>query len=91
MGFEYEKKLNHPCKGLTGFELEESNGYEDIMMLRTIELHKEELKQDTNIIYFKPDRIMMKYIYDEYSSTYIDLNKINIRYFTNAINLIYLE
>lgn len=91
VNFKYEEELNHPGQGLTGFDLIESVHYDSIIMIRCIEQNKKELKKDANIICFKPDKFMLKYIYKEYCSTVIDLDNINMVYFKKAIDLVFLE
>lgn len=88
---QYEEKLNHPCKGLTGFDLSNSSGFDDIIIIRTIESKKEEILQDPAILFPVIDRKTLEYIYKEYCSTHLNLENVNMSYFKRAIDLLFLE
>ena len=96
---QYEEKLQHPCRGLTGNELIESSGYDEIIMIRTIEDKKEELRKDPALLFPIINRKTLEYvykeylkhIYKEYCPTQLNLDNIRTHIFRDAINLLFLE
>lgn len=88
---QYEEKLQHPCQGLTGNELIESSGYDEIIMIRTIEDKKEELRKDPALLFPIIDRKTLEYVYKEYCPTQLSLDNIRTHIFRDAINLLFLE
>ena len=45
MGYIYEHKLDHPCKGMTGFDIKDTSLFDELILIRTIEANKEQIKK----------------------------------------------
>ena len=70
--------------GATGFDTDDT-----LLMVRTFEANKDAIADDEA---FKSlDRTALEHIYKIYSPTVLDLDKVNIRYFRDAIELAYLH
>lgn len=89
MKFEYI--MNHPFKGLTGLDLSNSIGHDEIIMIRTIEMNKDKIADDSVISSNNKIEETMKYVYREYCDTVVDLNNVKTEVFRKAINLALLH
>lgn len=88
---KFEHIMNHPFKGLTGLDLSNSIGHDEIVMIRTIEMNKDKIADDSVILSNKETKEKMKYVYREYCDTVVDLNNIKTEVFREAINLALLH
>ena len=84
MSFEFEYLLNYPLMGCTGFDVDDT-----LLLIRTIEANKDAIANDELVRSL--DRTALEYVYKVYSATVLDLNKINMKYFVDAIELAYLH
>lgn len=84
MSFEFEYKLKYPLRGATGFDTDDT-----LLMVRTIEANKEAIAADEAVKSL--DRTALEHIYKVYSATVLDLDKVNMKYFREAIELAYLH
>ncbi len=84
MSFEFEYLLNYPLKGCTGYDVDET-----LLIIRTIEFNKDVIAADDAVRSL--DRTALEHIYKLYSATVLDLDKINMEYFREAIELAYLH
>ena len=84
MSFEFEYLLEYPLMGCTGFDVDDT-----LLLLRTIEVNKDAIADDEAVRSL--DRKAMEHVYRVYSATVLDLNKINMKYFVDAIELAYLH
>ena len=84
MSFEFEYLLNYPLMGCTGFDTDDT-----LLLIRTIEANKNAIANDEAVRSL--DRTALEYIYKVYSATVLDLDKINMKYFVDAIELAYLH
>lgn len=91
MAFTYEHKLDHPYKGLTSYDLKDPKLHDEILLIRAIEQHKEQIRKDPEILFPVIDRKTVRHIYKEYCSTQLDnLEDISLHYIKEAIDLTYL-
>ena len=84
MSFEFEYLLNYPLMGCTGFDVDDT-----LLLIRTIEANKNAIANDEAVRSL--DRTALEYVYKVYSATVLDLDKINMKYFVDAIELAYLH
>ena len=84
MSFEFEYLLNYPLMGCTGFDVDDT-----LLLIRTIEANKDAIVDDEAVNSL--DRTALEHIYKAYSATVLDLNKIDMNYFRDAIELAYLH
>ena len=84
MSFEFEYLLEYPLMGCTGFDVDDT-----LLLIRTIEANKDAIANDEAVRSL--DRTALEYIYKVYSATVFDLDKINMKYFVDAIELAYLH
>ena len=84
MSFEFEYLLNYPLMGCTGFDVDDT-----LLLIRTIEANKDAIANDELVRSL--DRTAMEHVYRVYSATVLDLDKINMEYFVDAIELAYLH
>ena len=84
MSFKFEYLLNYPLMGCTGFDVDDT-----LLLIRTIEANKDAIANDELVRSL--DRTALEYVYKVYSATVLDLNKINMKYFVDAIELAYLH
>ena len=70
--------------GATGFDTDDT-----LLMVRTIEANKDAIADDDAVRSL--DRTALEHIYKRYSPTVLDLDKVNMRYFRDAIELAYLH
>ena len=84
MSFEFEYLLNYPLMGCTGFDVDDT-----LLLIRTIEANKDAIANDEAVRSL--DRTALEYVYKVYSATVLDLDKINMEYFVDAIELAYLH
>lgn len=84
MSFEFEYLLNYPLMGCTGFDVDDT-----LLLIRTIEANKDAIANDELVRSL--DRTAMEHVYKVYSATVLDLDKINMEYFVDAIELAYLH
>ena len=84
MSFEFEYLLNYPLMGCTGFDVDDT-----LLLIRTIEANKDAIANDELVRSL--DRTAMEHVYRVYSATVLDLDKINMKYFVDAIELAYLH
>lgn len=89
MKFEYI--MNHPFKGLTGLDLSNSIGHDEIIMIRTVEMNKDKIADDSVILSDEKIEMKMKYVYREYCDTVVNLDNIKTEVFREAINLALLH
>lgn len=88
LGFEdliSEVSDNH----LTGLELENSDEYDTIMLIRSIENHQDEINNDE--FFWEEKKTypqQFKYLYDEYCATQLNKQKINHTAIAKAISLL---
>ena len=80
----FEYLLNYPLMGCTGFDVDDT-----LLIIRTIEANKDAIANDEAVRSL--DRTALEYIYKVYSATVLDLDKINMKYFVDAIELAYLH
>ena len=85
MKFEYI--MDHYAMGLTGLELSNSVGHDEIIMIRTIEMNKDKIANDVVMLSDKKINEKMKYVYREYCDTVINLNNVRTEVFREAVNL----
>ena len=84
MSFEFEYLLEYPLMGCTGFDVDDT-----LLLIRTIEANKDAIVNDEAVRSL--DRTALEYVYKVYSATVLDLNKIDMNYFRDAIELAYLH
>ena len=84
MSFEFEYLLEYPLMGCTGFDVDDT-----LLLIRTIEANKDAIVDDEAVRSL--DRKAMEHVCRVYSATVLDLNKINMKYFVDAIELAYLH
>ena len=84
MSFEFEYLLEYPLMGCTGFDVDDT-----LLLIRIIEANKDAIADDEAVRSL--DRKAMEHVYRVYSATVLDLNKINMKYFVDAIELAYLH
>ena len=84
MSFKFEYLLNYPLMGCTGFDVDDT-----LLLIRTIEANKDAIANDELVRSL--DRTAMEHVYRVYSATVLDLDKINMEYFVDAIELAYLH
>ena len=84
MSFKFEYLLNYPLKGCSGFDVDDT-----LLLIRTIEANKDAIVNDEAVRFL--DRTALEYVYKVYSATVLDLDKINMKYFVDAIELAYLH
>ena len=84
MSFKFEYLLNYPLMGCTGFDVDDT-----LLLIRTIEVNKDAIANDELVRSL--DRTAMEHVYRVYSATVLDLDKINMEYFVDAIELAYLH
>ena len=84
MSFEFEYLLKYPLMGCTGYDVDET-----LLIIRTIEFNKDAIASDEAVRTL--DRTALEHIYKMYSATALDLDKINMEYFSGAIELAYLR
>ena len=84
MSFKFEYLLNYPLMGCTGFDVDDT-----LLLIRTIEAKKDAIVDDEAVNSL--DRTALEHIYKVYSATVLDLNKIDMNYFRDAIELAYLH
>ena len=84
MNFEFEYLLEYPLMGCTGFDVDDT-----LLLIRTIEANKDAIANDEAVRSL--DRTAMEHVYKVYSATVLDLDKINMEYFVDAIELAYLH
>ena len=84
MSFKFEYLLNYPLMGCTGFDVDDT-----LLLIRTIEVNKDEIANDKAVQSL--DRTALEHVYRVYSATVLDLDKINMKYFVDAIELAYLH
>lgn len=84
MSFKFEYLLNYPLKGGTGFDVDDT-----LLLIRTIEANKDAIADDGAVKFL--DRKALEHVYRVYSATVLDLDKIDMNYFINAIELAYLH
>lgn len=84
MSFKFEYLLNYPLMGCTGFDVDDT-----LLLIRTIEANKDAIANDELVRSL--DRTAMEHVYKVYSATVLDLDKINMEYFVDAIELAYLH
>lgn len=84
MSFEFEYLLEYPLMGFTGFDVDDT-----LLLIRTIEANKDAIANDEAVRSL--DRTALEHVYKVYSATVLDLNKINMKYFVDAIELAYLH
>lgn len=84
MSFKFEYLLNYPLMGCTGFDVDDT-----LLLIRTIEANKDAIVDDEAVNSL--DRTALEHIYKVYSATVLDLNKIDMNYFRDAIELAYLH
>ena len=80
----FEYLLNYPLMGCTGFDVDDT-----LLIIRTIEVNKDAIVNDEAVRSL--DRTALEYVYKVYSATVLDLDKINMKYFVDAIELAYLH
>lgn len=83
MSFEFEYLLNYPLMGCTGFDVDDT-----LLLIRTIEANKDAIADDEAVRSL--DRKAMEYVYRTYSATVLDLDKVDIKYFVKAMELVFL-
>lgn len=88
---KFECLMNHPCKGLTGLELSNSVGHDEIIMIRTIEMNMDKIANDSIILSDNKIEEKMKYVYREYCDTVVDLKNIRTNIFKEAIDMALLN
>ena len=84
MSFEFEYLLKYPLMGATGFDTDDT-----LIIVRTIEANKDAIADDEAVKSL--DRTALEHIYKRYSPTVLDLDRVNMRYFRDAIELAYLH
>ena len=84
MSFKFEYLLEYPLMGCTGFDVDDT-----LLLIRTIEANKDAIANDELVRSL--DRTAMEHVYKVYSATVLDLDKINMEYFVDAIELAYLH
>ena len=84
MSFEFEYLLKYPLMGATGFDTDDT-----LLLIRTIEANKESISDDEMVSSL--DRTALEHIYKLYSTTVLNLDKIDMNYFREAIELAYLQ
>ena len=84
MSFKFEYILKYPLMGCTGYYVDET-----LLIIRTIEFNKDVIAADDAVRSL--DRTALEHIYKLYSATVLDLDKINMEYFREAIELAYLH
>ena len=84
MSFKFEYLLNYPLKGCSGFDVDDT-----LLLIRTIEANKDAIANDEAVRSL--DRKAMEHVYRVYSATVLDLEKVNMEYFVDAIELAYLH
>ena len=84
MSFKFEYLLEYPLMGCTGFDVDDT-----LLLIRTIEANKDAIANDELVRSL--DRTAMEHVYRVYSATVLDLDKINMEYFVDAIELAYLH
>ena len=84
MSFKFEYLLNYPLMGCTGFDVDDT-----LLLIRTIEANKDAIANDELVRSL--DRTAMEHVYRVYSATVLDLDKINMEYFVDAIEFAYLH
>lgn len=103
MSFEFEHELNHWGKGLTGIDLSNSLAHDEIIMIRTVEFHKNEIIKEPELLF--PGRFTIKqkiHIYKHFCSTkcteeldeygnIIDLPNVSTTLIGEAVNLAFLH
>ena len=82
--FSFEFILQYPLMGCTGFDVDDT-----LLLIRTIEANKDAIAADDAVKSL--DRKAMEHVYRTYSATVLDLNKIDMNYFRDAIELAYLH
>ena len=80
----FEYLLNYPLMGCTGFDVDDT-----LLLIRTIEANKDAIANDTAVQSL--DRTALEHVYRVYSATVLDLDKIDMNYFIDAIELAYLH
>ena len=83
MSFEFEYLLEYPLMGCTGFDVDDT-----LLLIRTIEANKDAIANDEAVRSL--DRKAMKHVYRTYSATVLDLDKVDIKYFVKAMELVFL-
>lgn len=92
MGYIYEHKLDHPCKGMTGFDIKDTALFDELIMIRTIEANKEQIKKDPEVIFPVTDKRTVKHIYKEYCPVHLNnLEDIRLMTIKKALDFTYLE
>ena len=84
MSFEFEYLLEYPLMGCTGFDVDDT-----LLLIRIIEANKDAIADDEAVRSL--DRKAMEHVYRVYSATVLDLEKVNMEYFVDAIELAYLH
>lgn len=84
MSFQFECILKYPLMGATSFDTDDT-----LLMVRTIEANKEAIAADEAVRSL--DRMALEHVYNVYSATVLNLDKINMEYFRGAIELAYLH
>lgn len=84
MSFKFEYLLNYPLMGCTGFDVDDT-----LLLIRTIEANKDAIAADELVRTL--DKTALEHIYRKYSPTVLDLEEIDMDYFRDAIELVYLH
>lgn len=89
---EFENILNINGKGLTGVELANSPNHDNVIMVRTIEMNKDSIRQDPVVLFPVVDLKTVEHIYREYCATTLHngVKNLNINHIKEAINLCFL-
>ena len=103
MSFEFERELNHWGKGLTGIDLSNSLAHDEIIMIRTIEFHKDEIMKEPELLFPSSFTTKQKvHIYEHFCPTkcteernekgeIIDLPNVSTTLIGEAVNLAFLH
>lgn len=103
MGFNFEHKMNHWGKGLSGTDLSASMAFDEIIMIRTVEMNMNQIVKDPEILFpCMFDKKKLIHIYKEYCATklteernekgeLVDLPRVHCSTIDNAVALAFLH
>ena len=77
--FKFERMMNHPGKGMTGIELEESEWYDEIMFIRALEQNKEDVVKNPHALFPVVDKEMIRKLIKDYDDGFSKLSDNYIR------------
>ena len=84
-----ENLVKYPLDNATGYDVDET-----LIMIRVVEMNGAEIIRDldSNKLDLRKNtrRQVLEYIYREYSSTQVDLNKVKLEYFDDALSQLLL-